>query len=347
MLNRARSQGDRAGTETDPKRDCVKRTLILILKFVVMVAILGFVFFKLRHAWENVGSYSVHLDWRFLLLIPLCFLGIMTTNALTWLWLARRMGDRSNTVPLLGAYVYSQLGKYAPGKVFLVIIRLGRTHRAGMTREVCLLSTLLENAMYTLSGGLVGALTLLVAARDHPFYIACCLVLITLLLCFFHPRIFFPVINLALKSMKRGPIPLNRRFALRDMIGAVIRFMPCWIFGGIALWASVRALHPIAFLEIVKLTGVFALSVSLGMFSLLPSGLGVRDGVQMLFLGPLLGIPQLVVVAVAILRVVQIIVELSLAGIGGIVNSRTTLPSEPRPQTAESPVPQPPAHPTH
>jgi uncharacterized membrane protein YbhN (UPF0104 family) len=123
--------------------------------------------------------------------------------------------------------------------------------------------------------------------------------------------------------------------------------MPCWIFGGIALWASVRALHPIAFLEIVKLTGVFALSVSLGMFSLLPSGLGVRDGVQMLFLGPLLGIPQLVVVAVAILRVVQIIVELSLAGIGGIVNSRTTLPSEPHPQTTESPVPQPPAHPTH
>ena len=81
-------------------------------------------------------------------------------------------------------------------------------------------------------------------------------------------------------------------------------------------------------MEMFKLTGVFALSVSLGMFSLLPSGLGVRDGVQMLFLGPLLGIPQLVVVAVAMLRVVQILVELSLAVTGGIVNSRTTNPVE-------------------
>ncbi len=307
----------------------MKRTLVIILKFAVMAAILGFVFLKLHRAWQNVGSYSVHLDWRFCILIPLCFVGIMATNALTWLWLARRMGDRSPKVPLLGAYVYSQVGKYAPGKVFLVIIRLGRTHRAGMTREVCLLSTLLENAMYTLSGGLVGAVTLLIAARDHPLYIVLCVALITLLLGFFHPRVFFTVINLALKSMKRGPIPPNRRFALSDMIIAVLRFLPCWVFGGIALWASVRSLHPVPMMAIFKLTGVFALSVSLGMFSLLPSGLGVRDGVQMLFLGPLMGIPQLVVVAVAILRVVQILVELSLAGIGGIVNSRTTSSSEP------------------
>lgn len=293
-----------------------------------MAAVLGFVFLKLHRAWQNVGSYSIHLDWRFIALIPLCFVGIMATNALTWLWLTRRMGDNCRTVPLLGAYVYSQLGKYAPGKVFLVLIRLGRTHRAGMTREICLLSTLLENAMYTLSGGLVGAVTLLVAARDHPLYLAMCAALIALLLGFFHPRVFFSVINLALKSMKRGPIPPDRRFRLRDMIGAVIRFLPCWIFGGIAMWASVRAMHPIGMMEMFKLTGVFALSVSLGMFSLLPSGLGVRDGVQMLFLGPLLGIPQLVVVAVAMLRVVQILVELSLAVTGGIVNSRTTNPVE-------------------
>ena len=133
-----------------------KKTGVFILKLVVMVAVFTFVGIKLAETWHQVGQHPVHIDWRYCTIIPLAFIAIMATNSLTWLWLARQMGDRSPILPLLGAYTFSQMGKYAPGKVLLVLMRLERTHRAGMARETCLLSTLLENAMYTLSGGLVG-----------------------------------------------------------------------------------------------------------------------------------------------------------------------------------------------
>ncbi len=302
-----------------------KKTGVFILKLLVMIAVFTFVGIKLAETWHTVGQHPVHIDWRFCLIIPLTFIGIMATNSLTWLWLARRMGDRSPILPLLGAYTFSQMGKYAPGKVLLVLMRIERTHRAGMSRETCLLSTLLENAMYTLSGGLAGSTALVLAARNHPLYLVGCGILMAGLLGLFHPRFFFWIINTALRSLGKAGIPPNRRFKPSHMIYAVLMFLPCWFFGGIALWAAVRCVHDVNILHTAELIGVFALSVSLGMFSLLPGGLGVREAVQALFIAPLVGgSPELVMVVVALPRVFQILVELTLALTGGLINSRLT-----------------------
>ena len=301
-----------------------KKTGVFILKLVVMAAVFTFVGIKLAETWHKVGQHPVHIDWRYCVIIPLAFICIMTTNALTWLWLTRQMGDRHAVMPLLGAYTFSQMGKYAPGKVLLVLMRIERTHRAGMSRETCLLSTLLENAMYTLSGGLVGSMALVVAARNHPLYLLGCGLLMAALLGLFYPRFFYWIINTALRSMGKAAIPQSRRFKLSHMIWAVLMFLPTWLFGGVALWAAVSCVHHVSILHTVELIGVFALSVCLGMFSLLPGGLGVREAVQALFIAPLVGSPELVVVVVALPRVFQILVELTLALTGGVMNSRLT-----------------------
>ncbi len=300
----------------------MKKRLVFILKFTVMVVVFLFVFYKLRGAWQTVGSHPIHIDWSFAPLIGLAFVGIMATNALTWRWLAWRMGDRNKTLPLLGAYTFSQAGKYAPGKVLLVLMRIERTHRLGMSRELCLLSTLVENAMYSLSGGLVGAIALMFIARDHPLYLLLCGLMIAALLTLFHPKIFFGIVNAALKSMKRGPIPPSRHFRKFDMACAVLMFMPSWLFGGFGLWSAIHCVHSVGALELFRLSGIFGLSVTLGMLSMFPGGLGVREAVQALFLMPIVHSAELIVVAVALPRVFQITVELTLAIFGGIVSSR-------------------------
>ncbi len=300
----------------------MKRTLIFILKLLIMGVVFTFVGVKFAQTWHTVSLERLHIDWPIAALIPLGMLALSAVNALTWLWLARSMGDRHAVVPLLGAYTFSQAGKYVPGKVLLVLLRLERTYRVGMEREVCLLSTALENGMYALSGALVGVAALLVVARNHPLYIVLCALLILLLLGIFHPRVFFTLLNLALKSMKRGPIPPGRHFRRRHMAIAVVLFCGSWLGGGLALWAAVRCVHALAPQDWFMLCGVFALSVSLGMFSLLPGGLGVRDAVQALMLMPVVHSPELIIVAVAMLRLFQIAVELLLALVGGVVNIR-------------------------
>jgi uncharacterized membrane protein YbhN (UPF0104 family) len=108
--------------------------------------------------------------------------------------------------------------------------------------------------------------------------------------------------------------------------------LPCRIFGGVALWATIRCLMPIGFGLLRELTTAFALSVLAGMISFLPIGLGVRDVVQALFLLPLIAaaIPgpdafaeaKLIVTLVVLLqRVFQIGVEAVPGVLGGWITT--------------------------
>jgi glycosyltransferase 2 family protein len=301
----------------------VKKTIVFLIKLTVMVVTFAFVGIKIAEAWSTIGQHPVHIDWRYSLIIPVGYLGVMLDNSLTWLWLARQMGDRSPVWDLLGAYVFSQMGKYAPGKLLLVLMRIDRTHRVGMSRETCVLSTVLENAMYTLSGGLVGAVAMFIAVRNHPVYLVFSGAMVLGLLVFFYPAVFFGVINLALKSMKRLPIPPSRQFRRRHMFAAVFMFLPCWLCGGIALWGAVNCLAPTSLLSILMFSGAFALSVSLGMFSLLPGGLGIREVIQGIFLAPFLHNSLILVgTAVGLARLFQVVVELILGLIGGVITAR-------------------------
>src|SRR6201999_1288927 len=112
--------------------------------------------------------------------------------------------------PLLGAYTFSQLGKYVPGKVALLLMRIDRASRFGMPAGACTLSTLVENALYVVSGGLCGMLAtfrilqelhnqkVITDLQQHLAWPIIVIGLIALLvLC--HPAVLYGVLNRALK----------------------------------------------------------------------------------------------------------------------------------------------------
>lgn len=300
----------------------MKTKLIFVAKLLILLGIIVPVAYQIHTQWGAITSHPVTLDWRFAPLALLGFGGVFLTSGLVWRWMAFRMHDRSPTLPLLGAYTFSQMGKYVLGKVVLLLMRLDRTNRVGMNPQVCVLSTLLENAMYMLSGGLVAALTLLFYVHDNPKLLVATVSLVGVLLVAFHPAIFYRLIDMGLRKLKYPPLPSSQRLPLSDLLLSLLLFLPCWACGGLALWASARCVAPaLSFVHMGHFPGVFALSVIGGMASVLPGGLGFREGVSGLFLNPLIGFgPTLV--AVALQRLFQIITEVTL-GAWGAWASRT------------------------
>ena len=73
----------------------MNKKLMFVLKLVAMLAILGFVGWKLYQGWDDVQQKHLHVDWGFGALAVLTFAGTMVTSALVWRWLAWRMGDRN------------------------------------------------------------------------------------------------------------------------------------------------------------------------------------------------------------------------------------------------------------
>ncbi len=323
----------------------MKKQWITLLKLALMLVILGFVGRQLYNAWANTQSVSLHVDWRYAPLAILGFIGSMLTSGLVWRWIARKMGDHHPTIPLLGAYTFSQMGKYMPGKVLLLLMRINRTGRFGMDPRTCILSTLLENFIYLISGGLAGLAGLIAYNKELQadeslgmarfWVLPACAVLVAVLISATHPAIFYRLMNVALKRFKRPPVDAAHRLRMGDLLLCVIMFMPCWAFGGMALWASARCVAPmLPFGSVVVLMGAFALGVIIGMVSLLPGGAGIREAMLGFFLTLELthcGVDhntaiRYATVAAVLQRLYQIIVEAGLGLLGGVITSAVPKP---------------------
>ena len=307
-----------------------------------MLAILGVVGWQLYGAWSTTRTVQLQVDWRYAPLGILGFCGAMLTSGLVWRWIAARMGDHHPTVPLLGAYTFSQMGKYIPGKVMLLLMRIERTGRVGMDARVCTLATLLENFIYLISGGLAGLAGLAAFSKElrvegHLWVLPACGVALVLLISATHPAIFYRLMNAALKQFKRPPVDEAHRLRMPELLACVGMFLPCWGFGGLAFWASGRCVAPMLPLSsVVVLMGAFALGVIIGMVSLLPGGAGIREAMMGFFLALELGhvgvdhntAIRYATVAAILQRLYQVIVEAGLGLAGGALTSMVKEPVE-------------------
>ncbi len=139
----------------------MNKKAILILKMVAMLVVAAILAWQFYKAWHALAAMpKLVIDWRWGGIAILGFSASMLTSAIVWRLLAWNMGNRSPTLPLLAAYTFSQMGKYIPGKVGLLLMRIERAGRFGMSAQTCTLSTLLENALYMISGALVGLLAI-------------------------------------------------------------------------------------------------------------------------------------------------------------------------------------------
>jgi hypothetical protein len=319
----------------------MNKRAILLLKIALVAAVVATLGYQFHKAWRNVADQHIAIDWRFSALGLLGFAGSMLTSALVWRWLAWKMRDRSPTLPLLGAYTFSQMGKYIPGKVVLLLMRIERAGRFGMQPSVCTLSTILENGLYMISGALVGLLAIMhiSAGLSHNQQIlvwTASILAILVLGAACHPRIFYGLINQLLLRMKKPQVPASRQLPMRLLVVAVVGFFPCWFFGGLALWAAGCCVDPqLAASDIPWLAGAYGLSVIVGMASFLPAGLAIRESVMIaaLVIPFSAHMPQADAwlragIAAGLARVFQIVVE-ALLGVAGA--GLTSLPAQAKP----------------
>jgi uncharacterized membrane protein YbhN (UPF0104 family) len=213
-------------------------------------------------------------------------------------------------------------------------MRIERAGRFGMQPGVCTLSTILENALYMISGGLVGMLAILRVSQGldaHKRLIVwpATILAVLVLAAACHPAVFYGLVNRLLRKMNKPQVPGSRQLRMPILALGVLGFIPCWIFGGLALWGAARCVDSsLALAGSEWFAGAYALSVIIGMASFLPGGLGIREAVLIAALSVQFSthLPQnqaflLAGVAAALQRIFQIVVEVFLGLLGGALTS--------------------------
>ncbi|MBP5160356.1 MAG: flippase-like domain-containing protein, partial [Lachnospiraceae bacterium] len=261
-----------------------KKTIIKIMKIALFVTAVFFIaryFYKNREAIAAVDVEIKPLPCAISLILYMIY---NINLASLWHVITVKTDARIAYPKALCAYLTSILGKYIPGKVFMLAARFPAYDEQGVPLRKISVDFVLENICTLLGAGFLFLVSLLFfPAGIGAGYIALVAVMMVAFFVCIHPKVLNFFLRLLQKLIKKDDlqIPLN----YIGMLKIVLMFIANWALAGFSFYMMVNMITPIPPSHALYVGGVFGLSVVVGIVSLFaPSGIGVRETVMVLAL---------------------------------------------------------------
>ncbi|MDU0312693.1 lysylphosphatidylglycerol synthase domain-containing protein [Phycicoccus sp. M110.8] len=261
-----------------------------VLRIALALLVVTAVALAVAHNWAEVSEDIDRIDGGTFALAALlvCIPPILTM--LGWRVLLADLGTPLHVAPAGGVFFVGQLGKYLPGAVWSIVAQAEMGARLEIPRRRSAVVAFVSVALAAICGLIVGlpALPLLLGlgggAATTGWFL---LLVVPLLAVVLYPRLLNWGIALVLRVLRREP--LEHTLSGRAVLTSSALFIGAWLASGSHVLVLARATssgYDGGRLVLGTLSG-FALASSLAMFSvLLPAGVGVREGLLVLILGP-------------------------------------------------------------
>jgi len=262
----------------------LKKRLFLIAKFVIVLAIFGWIGWELQKSWDKIHKLQWKPDYYWLTLAALFYSVSYIPSVLFWRHTMRLLGQRPGLYEAFRAYYIGHLGKYIPGKAMVVVLRAGLLNRERTRLSIGAATVALETLNMMAVGGFISALIVLIWFRDLPN--GGYLTLIALGLMFF---VGFPVCPPVFRRLAKrlgvgkGDPDIDEKLhciRLRTVLFGWCLMSIDWLFLGLSLWASIRGIGIDTGLlldHLPRFVLAATISVVAGFVLMIPGGLGVRE----------------------------------------------------------------------
>ncbi len=330
-----------------------KRRLIVLVKAAVALLVLWGVGRHVLRTWHDLQDHELAIEPRpiFFVISGIVYLAGLSCCAFFYEDILNASATPISSLSAYRAYLVSHLGKYVPGKAMVVVMRAGMSATHGARAATAAIATFYETLVMMAAGGLLAALGFALGGPSPSmpvkvpvlgkFNLECyhlagllalglglAFLVVVLPPCF---RRLSLMVSLPLPGVGPEALP---RFSAGLLSRGLCRGVESWLFLGLSLILVVRGLVPAGRSEFLGVFFVVVASVALAtvagfVVAVLPGGLGVREGVLMVALGPLFG-QDLAVVAALTLRLVWVAAELLAAAVlsGPWIRTRTATSSE-------------------
>ena len=264
--------------------------LLLVLRYVLLAAVVAFAVYYLASQWGPVTQAISEIAWQsaalsFVLLLLGLFFG-----TLSWTAILNGLGPRVPTRRAAQILLVGQLGKYVPGSVWSYVMQMELGRQFGILRPRILITSLYAAGVGVVASLVLGAAALPVLLPERPQLLWLFALLPLGLLCL-HPRVMTWLASQALRIFRRPPLTeiVSFRVVLQSTGFAVLAYASY----GTHLWILVNSLEDPDLLVLVLLMGAVALAFTASLFAfILPSGIGVRDGILVAAMALVLTIPE-------------------------------------------------------
>jgi len=236
-----------------------------------------------------------------------------------WAWylITLKLGIALSPSETLKSWFYSQLGKYLPGKIWLLVGRFYFYESKGKSKKNISVALYLEMVTMIAAAGLIFLAALFVYREIWLFSFwrpSYWLMLLSLLgLLFLHPRFLQNISNWILRRFKKEPLSLSISYL--DILWILFICVVSWIVGGVGFYLFVDSFYPVTSQHILFLTAALAASSMLGLVAIFaPSGLGVREGALVYLLSFVMATPIAVIISI-LTRIWMTLIEIGLIGV--------------------------------
>lgn len=260
----------------------------------------------------------------YILLSGVFALGFRFWGAYIWIVILRGLGAKEVRLskPLLFVYAKSWMARYIPGTAPWILSKIYFAAQYNISKNKLAVSSLLEAALQIVSLFALALFALAVDAHtvnlEQNTRILLWVALAGLLVCLY-PSVFNFFFSLAYKIVKRKVFPSEHKVDLRTVSVGMGLYLIGSIINGLGMFFIAKAVYgPLPFDTILFIIGSGSLAGALSMLAVFaPSGIGVREGIQLGLLSLIMPAEYALVVVLAT-RIWDVVIDVIFYGIGVI-----------------------------
>lgn len=245
---------------------------------------------------------EIEFGLRYSYLILAVFLDVISLMFLAYLWreVLKYLHLKSEFSCVFLSYIASLFGKYVPGKIWGIIIRLRVKPKHDFSNTNIVLSSLLENAFLVASGFIIGLISIFKYFSNNHFWIFGCGTIFLITLICLHPKIFYLFLNFILEKFKKPVFTKDKQASYSALLILLFQYLIFWLLAGFIFFLAFNAFYPIPTVHIIDIASIMGLGYSVSYFVVLaPAGLGIREGIWFIFLSKFL--PEEVAISLSLI----------------------------------------------
>jgi len=283
--------GSQASGRNDKKNNFRKSNTWKLLRRLLEVAIIVLAAFYIgREIIDNKAVVLDHLsdlNWWLLFFAWLAYLGYFFVRSFAWRQIMTDIGVSLNLRQSIRIWFLSEFSRYVPGNVWSFLGRVYLAQKEGVSKKITVASLAIEMIFLVGSTAIFVALYLFllpyhVATTYHWLFLLMTPTVILLLT----PSILRNIIDKLLKIMKKEPI--ESKFSTSKLLKVLLLFTLAWAFYGFGSYLTMAAIVGVGRFSVWWLISTFIVAWLIGYISIItPMGLGVREGVVVATLSPL------------------------------------------------------------
>lgn len=278
----------------------VQRVIRASLPLAVVAVVAYFFAVSLQRNWHNLDGVSLRPNAYTVLAVFFLVLAVVVSGLL-WGKILEHISDRTVHVSdAVRIHCASWLLKYVPGQAGSILNKLAWGKKHHFSKKTILNSFIYENVLMVLAGALLSLPVVLIFQEQIGSNVSLFLPVLVIvpMLVVTYKSVFYRLFNFLFRIIKRKPFAESDFLSTPKLLRLLIGYLLPRIFNGIGFALIALSFTVVEPSMYIGLGASYILAGIVGMLAVfVPSGLGVREAVIVLFASQYFGTEQAIVLA--------------------------------------------------